>query len=140
MSFFPKLLIEPVSQAIDPQFASTLVWQGMSLEMIYGYWNPFPVMMFAVIVSAILFGLFWLTRNAGWLRGRAARAGLYRFFMAVFTTLTPPVATAFWGGLADATTSVAQRARMIYTGNAQAYNLYILYYFIVLYVAAGGLG
>jgi len=136
MSFFPKLLIEPVSQAIDPQFASTLVWQGMSLEMIYGYWNPFPVMMFAVIVSAILFGSFWLLRNTGWLR---ARAGLYRFFTAIFTALTPPVATAFWIGLAYVTTSVAQRARMIYTGNAQAYNLYLLYYFIVLYVACGGL-
>lgn len=139
MSFFPKLLIEPVSQAIDPQFASTLVWQGMSLEMIYGYWNPFPVMMFAVIVSAILFGLFWLAQNAGWLRYGAKRAGLYRFFTGIFTTLTPPVAAAFWGGFTDATTSLAQGARKLYTGNAQAYNLYILYYFIVLYVAAGGL-
>jgi formate hydrogenlyase subunit 3/multisubunit Na+/H+ antiporter MnhD subunit len=136
MSFFPKLLIEPVSQAIDPQFASTLVWQGMSLEMIYGYWNPFPVMMFAVIISAILFGLFWLLRNAGWLR---RRADLYRFFTAVFTTLTPPVAVAFWSGLSSATTSIAQSARKIYTGNAQAYNLYILYYFVVLYAAGGGL-
>ncbi len=53
--------------------------------------------------------------------------------------LTPPAATAFWGGLADATTSVAQRARMIYTGNGQAYNLYILYYFIFLYAVAGGI-
>jgi formate hydrogenlyase subunit 3/multisubunit Na+/H+ antiporter MnhD subunit len=140
MSFFPKLLIEPVSRAIDPQFASTLVWQGMSLEMIYGYWNPFPVMMFAVIVSAILFGLFWLARNAGWLRYGSARTGLYRFFAAVFTTLTPPVAAAFWGGATGATTSFAQRTRKIYSGNAQSYNLYILYYFIVLYVAAGGIG
>jgi NADH:ubiquinone oxidoreductase subunit 5 (subunit L)/multisubunit Na+/H+ antiporter MnhA subunit len=139
MSFFPKLLIEPVSRAIDPQFASTLVWQGMSLEMIYGYWNPFPVMMFSVIVSAILFGLFWLLRNAGWLRDGTARTGLYRFFMAVFTALTPPVARMSWDGLAYATTSVAQRVRTIYSGNAQTYNLYILYYFIVLYVAGGGL-
>jgi hypothetical protein len=136
MSFFPKLFIEPVSRAIDPQFASTLVWQGMSLEMIYGYWNPFPVMMFAVIVSAVLFGLFWLVRNAGWLR---ARAGVYRFFTAVFSTLTPPVAVAFWSGLSGATTSFAQGARKVYTGNAQAYNLYILYYFIALYVAGGRL-
>ena len=136
MSFFPKLFIEPVSQAIDPQFASTLVWQGMSLEMIYGYWNPFPVMMFAVIVSAVLFGLFWLVRNAGWLR---ARADVYRFFTAVFSTLTPPVAVAFWSGLSSATTSFAQGARKLYTGNAQAYNLYILYYFIALYVAGGRL-
>jgi len=78
-------------------------------------------------------------RNAGWLRGGAARAGLYRFFMAVFTSLTPPVATAFWCGLANLTTSIAQRARMIYTGNAQAYNLYIVYYFVFLYIAGGGI-
>jgi formate hydrogenlyase subunit 3/multisubunit Na+/H+ antiporter MnhD subunit len=139
MSFLPKLLIEPVSQAIDPQFASTLVWQGMSLEMIYGYWNPFPIMMFAVIVSAILFGLFWLLRNAGWLRDGMARAGLYRFFVAVSTALTPPVATTFWNGLTSATSGLAQNARMLYSGNAQTYNLYILCYFIVLYVACGGL-
>jgi formate hydrogenlyase subunit 3/multisubunit Na+/H+ antiporter MnhD subunit len=140
MSFFPKLLIDPVSRAIDPQFASTLVWQGMSLEMIYGSWNPFPVMMFAVIVSAILFGLFWLLRNAGWLRTGAVRPGLYRFFMAVFTTLTPPLASVAWGRLTGATMAAAQRARMIYTGNGQTYNLYILYYFLLLYVAGGGLG
>jgi hypothetical protein len=59
--------------------------------------------------------------------------------MAVFTTLTPPVATAFWRGLGDATTSFAQRTRTIYTGNAQAYNLYILFYFVFLYVVSGGI-
>ena len=52
MSFFPKLLIEPVSAAIDPYFASTLVWEGMSLEMIYGHWNPVPTMAVAVALSA----------------------------------------------------------------------------------------
>jgi formate hydrogenlyase subunit 3/multisubunit Na+/H+ antiporter MnhD subunit len=138
MSFFPKLLIEPISQAIDPQFASTLVWQGMSLEMIYGYWNPVPVMAFAVIVSAILFGLFWLLRQSGWLFSpRVAPAGLYHFFITVFAALTPPFATAFWGGLTVATRSLAQRSRMIYTGNGQTYSLYILYYFLVLYIASG---
>ena len=63
MSFFPKLLIVPISEAIDPYFASTLVWDGMSLEMIYGYWNPVPVMSAAVAVSALLFGLLWLLRR-----------------------------------------------------------------------------
>jgi hypothetical protein len=58
--------------------------------------------------------------------------------MAAFTALTPPVATAFWNGLTSATTGLAQNARMLYSGNAQTYNLYILCYFIVLYVACGG--
>jgi len=145
MSFFPKLLIAPVSEAIDPQFASTLVWQGMSLEMIYGYWNPVPTMVFAVVVSAILFGLFWLARRAGWAnaiqssRGSAKPADMYDFFKAVFTALTPPLANAFWGGLTAGTAALAERTRKIYTGNAQTYTMYALYYFIVLYAAAGGI-
>jgi hypothetical protein len=52
--------------------------------------------------------------------------------------LTPPFATAFWGGLTGATTSLAQRSRTLYTGNGQTYSLYILYYFLVLYIAGGG--
>jgi formate hydrogenlyase subunit 3/multisubunit Na+/H+ antiporter MnhD subunit len=144
ISFFPKLLITPLSNAIDPQFASTLVWQGMSLEMIYGYWNPVPVMALAVIISAILFGLFWLLQQSGWWATIAnveiggTRPSLYKGLTTVFTMLTPPWAGALWGGLTGATTNAAERIRMLYTGNGQTYNLYILYYVLVLYVAAGG--
>ena len=94
MSFFPKLLIEPVSRAIDPQFAATLVWQGMSLEMIYGYWNPMPVMAVAVAASAILFTVFWLIRRAGWIkltggRPKAAAVVHVRLFMIFTSQLSP---------------------------------------------------
>ena len=71
MSFFPKLLIVPISEAMDPYFASTLVWAGMSLEMIYGYWNPVPTMVIAIVVSATLFVAFWLFKR-GSLKLRAA--------------------------------------------------------------------
>jgi hypothetical protein len=64
--------------------------------------------------------------------------GLHHFFVKVFATLTPPIATALWGGLTAATTSLAQRSRTLYTGNGQTYSLYILYYFLVLYIAGGG--
>jgi formate hydrogenlyase subunit 3/multisubunit Na+/H+ antiporter MnhD subunit len=141
MSFFPKLLIAPISEAIDPQFASTLVWQGMSLEMIYGYWNPVPVTAFAVSVSSMLFGLFWLLHRSGWRAIANVESGgarLYETFKTVFTTLTPPWAGAVWGGLAATATTSAERIRMLYTGNGQTYNLYILYYFLVLYIAGGG--
>jgi hypothetical protein len=114
----------------------------MSLEMIYGYWNPVPVMVFAVSVSAILFGLFWLLQRSSWWRAIAniesRGARLYETLKTVFTTLTPPWAGAVWGGLVAATTTSAERIRMLYTGNGQTYNLYILYYFLVLYMAGGG--
>jgi hypothetical protein len=145
MSFFPKLLIEPVSQAIEPQFASTLVWQGMSLEMIYGYWNPLPVMAFAVVASAILFGIVWLLRRASrWPGAHATGTGdwpaaRFDFFKPIFTVLTPPLAIAFWSEIAGGTSSLAERARMLYSGNGRTYNLYVLYYFLFLYAAGGGL-
>jgi formate hydrogenlyase subunit 3/multisubunit Na+/H+ antiporter MnhD subunit len=145
MSFFPKLLIGPVSEAIDPYFASTLVWQGMSLEMIYGYWNPVPAMAIAVTISAALFVAFWLLRRDGRIKSAGARAtawsgmtpvGFYAFYKRVFATLTPPLADVFWGGLSDGTITIAERTRKLYTGNGQTYSLYILYYFVFLYAAS----
>jgi formate hydrogenlyase subunit 3/multisubunit Na+/H+ antiporter MnhD subunit len=144
ISFFPKLLIGPISEAIDPDFASTLVWEGMSLEMIYGYWNPAPTMAAAVAISAILFVAFWLLRRVGSIRPAGARATArsdaavanpYDFYKSVFTKLTPPSARVFWDGLFAGTTTLAERTRKIYNGNGQTYSLYVLYYFIVLYAA-----
>ena len=147
MSFFPKLLIAPISEAIDPYFASTLVWDGMSLEMIYGYWNPMPTMALAVAVSAILFAGFWLLQRGGvgpiasGGRGQAGDVeGGYRFYSRLFTAMTPSLAERFWSGLSTGTLLLADRTRRIYTGDGQAYCLYVLYYFIALYVACGGLG
>jgi formate hydrogenlyase subunit 3/multisubunit Na+/H+ antiporter MnhD subunit len=138
MSFFPKLLIEPVSKAIDPQFASTLVWQGMSLELIYASWNPVPIMAFAVAVSAILLGLFLLMQRSGRLDMSAKATGFYAYSAAIFAVFTPPLAIRLWGDVSAATAYTADRCRMLYTGNGQTYNLFILYYFLVLYVFGGG--
>ena len=140
MSFLPKLLIEPISAAIDPYFASTLVWEGMSLEMIYGYWNPVPVMLIAIAAAAILFGLFWLLRATGWPKSRGrSQLSIYDICKQVSTRLTPSWASDFWATLAVAVGALAGRTRLLYTGNGQTYNLYIVYYFLALYMAAGGL-
>jgi formate hydrogenlyase subunit 3/multisubunit Na+/H+ antiporter MnhD subunit len=140
MSFFPKLLIEPISKAIDPQFASTLVWQGMSLQMIYGVWNPLPVMAFSVAAAAVLFVLLWLLGRTGWLEqhGRSP-ADFYDSCRRFFALLTPPWASTFWVGVARTFGALADRARLVYTGDGQTYNLYILSYFLVLYILGGGL-
>jgi NADH:ubiquinone oxidoreductase subunit 5 (subunit L)/multisubunit Na+/H+ antiporter MnhA subunit len=147
LSFFPKLLIEPISAAVDPYFASTLVWEGMSLEMIYGYWNPIPTMALAVAVSAILFAGFWLLQRGGigpvavGKRGQGGDVdGVYAFASRLFAALTPSLAERLWSGLSLGTLLLADRTRRIYTGDGQAYCLYVLYYFIALYVACGGLG
>lgn len=144
VSLLPKLLIGPISAAIDPYFASTLVWNGMSLETIYGYWNPVPTMAIAVIISVALFVAYWVFRRSGRIRWSGARAtawskiatGFYSFYKAVFSRLTPPVALAFWEGLSVGTMTLASRTRRVYTGDGQTYSLYILYYFVVLYIVS----
>jgi formate hydrogenlyase subunit 3/multisubunit Na+/H+ antiporter MnhD subunit len=138
MSFFPKLLIDPVSQAIDPQFAATLRWQGMSLELIYAYWNPLPVMAAAVAIAAILFGLLWLLYRARSADPRAASGGLYALAQNFCTALTPALATRFWGEVSAVTAFAAERSRSLYTGNGRTYNLYIVYYLLALYAFGGG--
>lgn len=132
MSFFPKLLIEPISSAIDPYFASTLRWEGMSLEMIYGYWNPIPVMIFAVAVAAVL---FLAVRILQPLEG-----GYYAFCQRACAMLAPPFATACWGGLSSLTMVCAGQARRLYTGNGQTYSLYVVYYFLALCIISVGAG
>ncbi len=136
MSFFPKLLIEPISAAIDPQFASTLRWQGMSLELIYAYWNPVPVMALAVAAAVLLFALLWFAYRA-WPLG-AVKRSIYSYAQTIGAALTPPLASGFFAGLVVMTTTAAERSRRIYTGNGQTYNLYIVYYLLVLYTFGGG--
>jgi len=140
LSFFPKLLIEPVSQAIDPYFASTLVWQGMSFEMIYGYWNPVPVMLTTAALSAVAFGamvLLWRARrkSSQFSDMQQRPLGFYAFFKPIFAKLTPPLAWNFWRGLADGAMSLGDMIRTVYTGNGQTYTIYVLYYFAALYAA-----
>src|SRR5262245_50920406 len=139
LSFFPKLLIEPISQAIDPDFASTLVWQGMSLELIYGYWNPLPTMAFAVAVSAVLFLILRGLQRSGGIGTLAMKEeDFYALCRSIAIVLTPPLARRFWYGAADLVVMGADWARRVYTGNGQLYALLILYYFIVLYGVSYG--
>jgi NADH:ubiquinone oxidoreductase subunit 5 (subunit L)/multisubunit Na+/H+ antiporter MnhA subunit len=139
LSFFPKLLIEPVSAAIDPQFASTLVWEGMSLESIYGFWDPTPVVLVVLAVAAVLFALFMLFYRS---RRRHAEnvPGFFRFYRPILARTVPPFALMFWRGLSHAALAAAGKIRLVYTGNAQTYALYVLGYFLVLYFASTGFG
>jgi formate hydrogenlyase subunit 3/multisubunit Na+/H+ antiporter MnhD subunit len=139
MSFFPKLLIVPISEAIDPYFASMLVWDGMSLEMIYGYWNPVPVMSAAVAVSALLFAVLWLLRRKSDEAANSQRRilGFYAFYKSAFAALTPALSSSFWDAVAAGSTALAGTTRRIYNGNGQTYTLYVLSYFVVLYAACG---
>jgi len=137
LSLYPKLLMEPVSTAIDPQFASTLVWDGMSLETIYGYWDPAPIMITAVAVAAIL-GLFvWFVRPLPRPDTVEPRR-LVILDRLVLGPSMPAVAVIFWRNVASGAVTAADLARKLYSGNGQTYALYVLLYFLVIYVAGTG--
>ena len=137
LSFLPKLFMEPVSQAIDPYFASTLVWEGMSLETIYGYWNPMPVLVASTAAAALLFALSWLLYRSARSHGTPLGvARFYQFYQAALALVILPVADAFWNGLSRLATDAAGSMRRLYTGNGQTYLLYVLYYVVGIYLAA----
>ena len=134
LSFFPKLFMEPISAAIDPAFAATLVWDGMSLETIYGYWNPIPVMAVTVVIAAVLFLVVWLRYIYGYRRAPATGVAIfYGFYQPVLSRLLRPVAIAFWRGVSDLTLIAAGSVQKIYTGNGQTYGLYVLWYIIAVH-------
>lgn len=140
LSLFPKLLMGPVSDAIDPQFAATLVWEGQSLETIYGLWDPAPIMLMSVAAAAGL-AVVWLVAS------RLASKSL-RNWPALFAARPlmganmPRPALATWQAIVQGIEALADGTRRIYTGNGQFYALLVLAYFLFLYFAttlgAGG--
>jgi hypothetical protein len=138
LSLFPKLLMEPVSAAIDPQFASTLVWDGMSLEMIYGYWNPAPTMIIAVAVAVMLGSVAWLAFSKGQ-RNVVDLRRFFAFYRPIIGFASPPVAIVFWRSIANTALAAADLVRRLYSGNGQTYALYVLSYVLVVYLAGAGL-
>jgi formate hydrogenlyase subunit 3/multisubunit Na+/H+ antiporter MnhD subunit len=134
LSFFPTLLFAPISAAIDPEFASTLVWEGMSLESIYGFWNPTPVVTAVVAIAAVVFTVFFVLYRR-YCDEPLSVAGFFRFYRPVLSRTIPPVAAMFWRRVSRGVLAIAGVLRRVYTGNGQTYALYVLGYFLALYVA-----
>ncbi|WP_027232789.1 proton-conducting transporter membrane subunit [Phyllobacterium sp. UNC302MFCol5.2] len=140
LTFFPKIFMEPVSAAIDPTFASTLVWEGMSLETIYGYWNPLPVMAITVTLATVLFFVVWLRYVYGYRRTPTTGVAVfYAFYQPTLARVLKPVAITFWRGVSALTLGAADGVRKVYTGNGQTYCLCVLWYVIVI-IAVGTIG
>lgn len=137
LSFFPKLLFAPVAAVIDPQFAAGLRWEGMSLESIYGYWNPTPALLTALAASGLLFAASLLVYRGKGRTGGFAR--FYAWYRLMIGQILPPLAILFWQGVATTTGVTAGAVRRVYTGNGQTYVLYVIFYFLAVYIAGVGL-
>lgn len=138
LAFYPKILMEPLSRAIDPTFAATLVWEGQSLEDIYNTLNPFPVMSAAIIISLTLFGLLVLfniyRHKIDKLQGASSFEGMISSFRHLFEYLPTLDASAFWTKVAVANLQLSGFVRQLYTGNGQTYAAHVLAFIIAIYL------
>jgi formate hydrogenlyase subunit 3/multisubunit Na+/H+ antiporter MnhD subunit len=158
ISAYPKLLLDPLSAAVDPWIANTLVWEGLALQTHYGYWNA-PLIMAIVagvwMVPLIILLLVSLTLkiqkveqfNIVYAAERPHRPEdthfAYNFFAhyeRAIGFLVRPRATAFWNAAVEWSHTLGSSLRVFYNGNGQTYALFILIYFVVMVVLNGGLG
>jgi formate hydrogenlyase subunit 3/multisubunit Na+/H+ antiporter MnhD subunit len=153
----PKLLIDRLSAAIDPWLSNTLVWDGLSMQTHYGYWNA-PLIMAIVagvwLVPLVLLLLFSLTMkiqkveqfNIVYAAERPRRPeethfayNFYAHYDRAIGILVRPRATAFWNGSVEWAHSLAASLRIFYNGNGQTYALFIIMYFVAMVLLNGGL-
>ncbi|UCB55744.1 MAG: NADH-quinone oxidoreductase subunit F [Thiotrichales bacterium] len=158
ISAYPKLLLDPLSAAINPWIANTLVWDGFALQTHYGYWNA-PLIMAIVggvwMVPLIILLLVSLTMkiqkveqfNIVYAAERPHRPEdthfAYNFFAhydRAIGFLVRPRATAFWNAVIEWSHTLGSSLRVFYNGNGQTYALFILMYFVAMVLFNGGLG
>ena len=157
ISAYPRLLLDPLSAAIDPWLANTLVWDGLAMQTQFGYWNA-PMIMAVVagvwMVPLILLLLFTFTMkvqkveqfNIVYAAERPRRPEethfAYNFFAhydrAIGFTVKPR-ATAFWNAVTEWSHSLAASLRIFYNGNGQTYALFVIMYFVGMFLLNGGL-
>ena len=106
----------------------------MSLETIYGYWNPIPAALLATAAAAMLFAATWYAYRR--YRANAAGDAYFAFYRPLVGKVTPPVAESFWQGVGRGFAGAASALRAIYTGNGQTYALHVMLYFLAVYFAS----
>ncbi len=156
ISAYPRLVLDPISAAIDPFFPSTLVWDGLAMRTHLGYWNPTLIMVIVGgvwVTPLVLLFLLSLTMriqpvkqfNIVYAAERPHRPEdthyAYRFFAhyeRAVGFLVKPRATAFWSAVNEWSETLAASLRVFYTGNGQTYAFFILIFFVALYFLNGG--
>jgi formate hydrogenlyase subunit 3/multisubunit Na+/H+ antiporter MnhD subunit len=156
ISAYPKLLLDPLSAAIDPWISNTLVWDGTAMLAHYGQWNA-PMIMAVVagvwMVPLIILLLVSLTMNiqkveqfnivfaAERPRRPEETHFAYNFFAhydRAIGFLVRPRATAFWNASVEWTHTLGSALRIFYNGNGQTYALFIIMYFVAMFMVNGG--
>jgi len=148
-SMYPKLLIGPISKAVENLMGSTIHWEGYTVISSLGYWNGNAVMM--VTMGVFIVPLIWLLIRvksvqkvrqfnivyAGERPERPETTHYSHNFFAHYTKalgfISLPLVKRFWKRVGEWFTSVGSAARHVYTGNGQTYALQILLFAVLLF-------
>lgn len=152
-SVFPKYLLAPLSQIIDPVFSTTLNWNNLTVFSSLGYWNGAIIMKIVVVIFILLLIYLLLINrksqkvkpfNIVYAAERPERPETthyaYQFYTPYQRAMAPflkPLVKRFWNGVAEWSHAVASAMRYIYTGNGQTYAMFILIFGLILYYILG---
>ena len=157
ISAYPKLLLDPLSAAIDPWLANTMVWEGLALQTDYGYWNAPMIMgivggvwmvplIFLLLVSLTLkiqkveqFNIVYAAERPHRPEDTHFAYNFFAHYDRAIGFLVRPRATAFWDAVVEWIHTFASSARIFYNGNGQTYALFIIMYFVAMFLFNGGL-
>ena len=155
ISMFPQILIEPLQAAVEPLFASTVVWEESTVISSLGYWSGSAVMYVTMGVFGVPFVLLLI------LNGRKVKKAkqfnivyaaerpykpetthyAFNFFghyQKALGFLARPWAERGWTGFARLSRTIGDGLRRWNTGNAQTYGFQILLFVVVVIVALRG--
>jgi formate hydrogenlyase subunit 3/multisubunit Na+/H+ antiporter MnhD subunit len=153
-SLFPQYLVQPISNAVAPYYATTLHWAGNQVTTSIGHWNGFLIM--TIVGTVFLIPLIWMLLSSTRVQRvkqfnivyAAERPGrpetthvAYNFYPYIEKSLgglVRPRATLFWNSLSEWTHSLAAAIRSVYTGHAQTYVQLIVLYLVTMAFLMGG--
>jgi NADH:ubiquinone oxidoreductase subunit 5 (subunit L)/multisubunit Na+/H+ antiporter MnhA subunit len=156
-SAYPKLLLDPLSTAIDPYLASTLVWEGLALQTHYGQWNPTMIMivvgcvwMVPLILLVLLsfsmkiqkveqFNIVYAAERPHRPEDTHFAHNFFAHYDRAIGFMVRPRATAFWNAVSEWTHTLGSSLRIFYNGNGQTYALFIIMYLVAIFLVNGGL-
>ncbi len=156
-SYYPKLLLDPLSSAISPWIAGSLDWQGLSLQSHLGNWNAtmimsviggvwlVPLLILMIILHTVKvqkvkqFNIVYAAERPSRPEETHFAYNFFAHYRRAIGFLVMPRATGFYHSVVEWSHTIGSSLRIFYNGNGQTYALFILMYFIALFIVQGGL-
>ncbi len=155
VSMYPQLLLEPLQAAVEPLFASTVVWEESTVVSSLGYWSGSAVMYVTMGVFGAPFVWLLIVNvrkvkkvkqfNIVYAAERPYKPetthyafNFFGHYQKALGFLARPWAEGGWTGFARLSRTIGDGLRRWNTGNAQTYGFQILLFVVVVILAVTG--